>query len=100
MTERCGKTLAVLDEERMTCRIGVYEESLDYCSPCTGAYEETLGRSSPCTQANEETLDHSSQGKLGWYFAQPCIPGLVYIATMNGYVASGPDKTKGGEENV
>ena len=114
MTERCGKTLAVLDDERMTSCIGANEETLDCsfpcaganeetldCSfPCAGANEETLDRSLPCIGANEESLDHSSQGKLAWYFAQPSIPGLIYVATINGYMASGPDKTKGGKEDV
>lgn len=114
MTEMCGKTLAVLDDERMTCRIGAYEETLDCCSPCTGANEGNLDYCSPCIGANEEnldycspyiganeeTLDRSSPGKLAWYFAQPSIPGLIHLATINGYVASGPDKTKGGKEDV
>lgn len=114
MAEMGGKTPAVLEDERMTCCIGAYEETLDCSFPCAGAYEETLGRSLPCTGTNEETLDrslpcvgadeenldHSSQGKLAWYFAQPSIPGLIYVATINGYMASGPDKTKGGKEDV
>ena len=100
MTEMCGRTLAVLDDERMTCRIGAYEETLDCCSPCTGANEGTLDYCPPCVGANEENLDHSSSGKLSWYFAQPSMPGLVYLATINGFVASGPGKTKGGKEDV
>lgn len=100
MTEMCGKTLAVLDDERMTCCIGANEETLDYCSPCIGATEGNLDYCSPCIGANEEHLDHSSPGKLAWYFAQPSIPGLNYVATINGYMASGPGKTKGGKEDV
>jgi hypothetical protein len=46
------------------------------------------------------TMIHSSPGRLSWYFAQRAMPGLVYAATMNGYVASDPYKTKGGKENV
>jgi hypothetical protein len=86
VTEMCGKTMAVLDDERMTCCIGAYEENLEHCSPCIGA--------------NEENRDHSSSGKLAWYFAQPSIPGLIYVGTINGYVASGRDKAKGGKEDV
>ncbi len=72
MTEMCGRTLAMPCDERMICCIG----------------------------ANEENLDHSSPGRLAWYFAQPPIPGLIHLATINGYVASGPDKTKGGKDDV
>lgn len=72
MFERQGKTLAVLDDERTTSCIGAYEENLDQSAP----------------------------GRFSWYFAEPSIPGLIYVATLNGYVASGPDKTKGGKENV
>jgi len=100
MAEMCGKTLAVLDEERTTCCIGAYEDTLDCCFPCAGANGETLDCSLTCIGASEENLDYSSPGKLAWYFAQPCIPGLIYVATINGYVASGPDKAKGGQEDV
>ena len=58
------------------------------------------GRMSCCVGANGKNGRHSSPGALSWYFAQRAMPGLVYAATMNGYVASGPDKTKGGKENV
>ena len=86
MTEVCGKTLAMLDDERTPCCVGTNEETVDYSLPCIGA--------------NEESLDRSSPGKLAWYFAQRSMPGLVYAATMNGYVASDPYITKGGNENV
>lgn len=86
MGEILGKTLAMPADERVTCCIRANEENLDYCSPCIGA--------------NEENLDHSSPGRLAWYFAQPPIPGLIHLATINGYVASGPDKTKGGKDDV
>ena len=58
------------------------------------------GRMVCCVRANGKSADHSSPAGLSWYFAQRAMPGLVYAATMNGYVASDPHKTKGGKENV
>jgi len=72
MSEMQGKTLALLADERMIC----------------------------CVGANGKNVHHSSPGRLSWYFAQRAMSGLVYAATMNGYVASDPHKTKGGKENV
>jgi hypothetical protein len=86
VTEMCGRTLAMPCDERMTCCIGANEENLDHSSPCIGA--------------NEENRDHSSPGRLSWYFAERGMPELIYVATNSGYVASGPDKTKGGKEDV
>ena len=70
MSEMQGKTLAVAADGRMVC----------------------------CAGGNEKNGDRSSSAGLSWYFAQRAMPGLVYAATMNGYVAYGPDK--GGKENV
>ena len=53
-----------------------------------------------CAEANGKSANRSSAGRLSWYFAQRSMPGLVYVATMNGYVASGSYETKGGKENV
>lgn len=86
MGEILVKTRAMPADDRVTCCIEANEENLEYCSPCIGA--------------NEENLDHSSPGRLAWYFAQPSIPGLIHLATINGYVASGPYKTKGGKDDV
>jgi hypothetical protein len=58
------------------------------------------GRIICCAGANGKRPDRSSAGGLSWYFAQRSMPGLVYVATMSGYVASGSCKTKGGKENV
>jgi len=58
------------------------------------------GRIMCCEGAKGKSADRSSPGKLAWYFAQRSMPGLVYAATMNGYVASDPYITKGGNENV
>ncbi len=58
------------------------------------------GQMACCIEGNGKNGHHSSPGGLSWYFAQRAMPGLVYAATMNGYVAAGPDKTKGGKENV
>lgn len=72
MGEMLGKTLAVPADERMVC----------------------------CVRANRKNRQHSSMGRLSWYFAQRAIPELIYVATINGYVASDRDKTKGGKEDV
>jgi len=72
MAEICGKTLAMPADGKMAC----------------------------CIEANGKNGHRSSSAGLSWYFAQRAMPGLVYAATMNGYVASGPYKTKGGKENV
>ena len=72
MAEMRGKTMAMPAEGRIVCGAG----------------------------ANGKNGHHSSPGRLSWYFAQRATPGLVYAATMNGYVASGPYKTKGGKEDV
>ena len=53
-----------------------------------------------CARANGRNRRHSSPGRLSWYFAQSAMPGLVYVPTMNGYVASDSYNTKGGKENV
>ncbi len=53
-----------------------------------------------CAEANARNGHRSSPGGLSWYFAQRPVPGLVYAATMNGYVTSDPYKTKGGNGNV
>jgi hypothetical protein len=53
-----------------------------------------------CARANGRNRQHSSVGMLSWYFAQSAMPGLVYAATMNGYVASDSYKTEGGKGNV
>ena len=45
-----------------------------------------------CVRSNSRNRQHSSIERLSWYFAQRGMPGLVYVATMNGYVAYGPDK--------
>jgi hypothetical protein len=37
-------------------------------------------------RANEPEGGHSSSGMLSWYFAQPLVPGLRYLMTVNGYV--------------
>ena len=70
MAEIQGKTLAMPADGRMIC----------------------------CVGANGKNRHRSSSAGLSWYFAQRAMPGLVYAATMNGYVAYGPDK--GGKENV
>ena len=51
-------------------------------------------------RANGKNGRHSSSWGLSWYFAQPAIPGLIYGLTINGYVASGVSKTKGGKQDV
>ena len=71
MAEMQGRILAMPADERMMC----------------------------CTRADGRNRQHSSRGGLSWYFAQRAMPGLVYAATMNGYVASGSYRTKGGNEN-
>ena len=58
------------------------------------------GRIICCAGDNGKSANRSSAGGLSWYFAQRSTPGLVYVATMNGYVASDSYKTKGGKENV
>ena len=55
------------------------------------------GKMACCIEASRKNSRRSSLAGLSWYFAQRAMPGLVYAATMNGYVASGPDK--GGNEN-
>jgi len=72
MSEIQGNTLAMPAGEKMAC----------------------------CIEASRKNHHRSSPGGLSWYFAQRAMPGLVYAATMNGYVAYGPYKTKGGKENV
>lgn len=81
MFERQGKAMALLADERMICC--VREE-----------------RMTCCVQADRKSRQQSPSGRLSWYFAQRDMPGLTYAATINGYVASGPDKTKGGKEDV
>lgn len=70
MGEMLGKTLAMPVDERMIC----------------------------CARANDENCQHSSPGRLSWYFAERAMPGLNYVATIYGYMGSGPHK--GGKENV
>jgi hypothetical protein len=53
-----------------------------------------------CARASGKSRQHSSPGRLSWYFVQRSMPGLVYVPTMNGYVASSSHETKGGKENV
>ena len=53
-----------------------------------------------CEGVKGKSADRSSAGALSWYFAQRSMPGLVYLATINGFVASDPGKTKGGKEDV
>ena len=72
MAEMQGRTLAMPADGRMIC----------------------------CVGANGKNGHHSSPGRLSWYFAQRATPGLVHVATMYGYMASDPHKTKGGKENV
>lgn len=72
MAEMQGRILAMPADERITC-----------CAPASG-----------------KNRQRSSVGRLSWYFAQRAMPELVYAPTMNGYVASGSYKTKGGKENV
>jgi len=72
MAEMQGKTMAMPADGKMVC----------------------------CIEANGKNGHHSSSGGLSWYFAQRAIPGLIYVATINGYVASDRDKTKGGEKDV
>jgi hypothetical protein len=72
MAQMQGRAMAIAAEERTIC----------------------------CVGANGKSANRSSAGGLSWYFAQRSMPGLVYVATMNGYVASGSYKTKGGKENV
>ena len=57
------------------------------------------GRMMCCAGANGKSADRSAPGRFSWYFAQRAMPGLVYAATMNGYMGSGPYMTKGGKEN-
>ncbi len=64
MAEMQGRTLAVPADGKMIC----------------------------CIEASRKNRQRSSSAGLSWYFAQRAMPGLVYAATMNGYVASGPDK--------
>jgi hypothetical protein len=64
MAEMQGRTLAVPADGKMIC----------------------------CIEASRKNRHRSSSAGLSWYFAQRAMPGLVYAATMNGYVASGPDK--------
>lgn len=58
------------------------------------------GRIACCAEANEKKGHRTSPAGLSWYFAQRALPGLIYAATMNGYVVSGPYKTKGDNGNV
>lgn len=58
------------------------------------------GRIICCAGANGKSRKRSSEGRLSWYFAERAMPGVVYLPTMNGYVASGSHKAKGGKENV
>jgi hypothetical protein len=53
-----------------------------------------------CAGVNGKSANGSSAGRLSWYFAQRSLAGVVYVATMNGYVASGSYNRKGGKENV
>jgi hypothetical protein len=57
------------------------------------------GRIMCCAGTNGNSAERSAPGRLSWYFAQRAMPGLVYAATMNGYMGSGPYMTKGGKEN-
>ena len=86
MIEMCERTVGALTDERMTC--------------CIGTNVDSLERSSTCIRANEESHNQYSVGRLAWYFAERPMPGLTYVATIDGYMASAPDKTKGGQENV
>ena len=72
MSEMQGVILAMPTDERMMC----------------------------CPREIGKNRQHSSPGRLSWYFAQSAMPGLVYVPTMNGYVASDSCNTKGGKENV
>ena len=72
MAEMHGRTMAMPAEGRMIC----------------------------CARESGKSRQHSSPGRLSWYFAQRSVPGLVYVPTMNGYVASSSHETKGGKENV
>jgi hypothetical protein len=72
MAEMQGRTMAMPAEGRITC----------------------------CAGASGKSANRSSAGGLSWYFAQRSMPGLVYVATTSGYVASGSYKTKGGKESV
>ena len=37
-------------------------------------------------RTNEPEDGQSSSGMLSWYFAQPLVPGLRYLMTVDGYV--------------
>jgi hypothetical protein len=37
-------------------------------------------------RANGENRGRSSSGPFSWYLAQRPLPGLKYVATINGYV--------------
>ncbi len=58
------------------------------------------GKMACCIEASRKNRRRSSSAGLSWYFAQRATPGLVHVATMYGYMGYGPDKTKGGKENV
>lgn len=57
------------------------------------------GRILCCAEANAKNGHRTSPGGPPWYFAQRAMPGLVYAATMNGYVGSDPYKTEGGRRS-
>ena len=59
----------------------------------------TDGRILCCAEVKARNGHRTSPGGPSWYFAQRAMPGLVYAATMNGYVASDPYKTEGGRQS-
>jgi hypothetical protein len=91
MAEIQGKTLAMPADERM-CR----------CVEVKGKAPAMPADERMCcyVEVNRRNRQHSSPGRLSWYFAEGGMPGLIYAATIYGYMASAPDKTKGGKEDV
>lgn len=92
MFEGEGEAMAVPADERM-CR----------CVEVKGKAAAMPADERMCcyVEVNRKKRQHSSPGRLSWYFAQQrAMPGLIYAATLNGYVASDRDKTKGGKEDV
>jgi len=91
MGETQGKALAMPADERM-CR----------CVEVKGKAPAMPVDEMMCcsVEVNRKNRQHSSPGRLSWYFAEGGMPGLIYAATINGYVTPDRDKTKGGKEDV
>ena len=91
MFEGQGEAMALPADERMCRCLEVKGKA-----PPMPAYERMC-----CdVEVSRKNRQQSVPGRFSWYFAKGGMPDLIYTATMNGYVASGPDKTKGGKENV